>query len=233
MKHNYLTIIPARKNSLRLKNKNIKLFKKKPMIEHTFELAKKVKKLDFVILSSNDNKILKLARKKNILTPFKRPEKFSKQGSKISDVILHALRWYKKKYKFYPDNIVLLQPTSPLREANEIKKAINYYEKINCNSMVSAADPFQNPRDLYYFNNSNKLINPIIKKNTLNRKQGKIYFIDGGFFICKVKFFLNNKKLVNNQTKLFIIKKEHAFDIDDKFDHNLAESYSYFNQNTK
>ena len=102
MRHNYLTIIPARRNSLRLKNKNFKFFKKKPLIQHTFDFVNKVKKLDYVILSSNDNKILKLAKKRNIHTPFKRPAKLSKKNSKITDVILHTLIWYRKKYKIYP-----------------------------------------------------------------------------------------------------------------------------------
>ena len=68
--HNYLTIIPARKNSLRFKNKNVKLFNKKPLIEYTFDLVKKVKKLDFTVLTSNDQKAIKLAKKKKILVPF-------------------------------------------------------------------------------------------------------------------------------------------------------------------
>ena len=69
--HNYFTIIPARKNSLRLKNKNVQLFNKKPLIEYTFNLVKKIKKLDFTILSSNDKKVIKLAKKNKILAPFK------------------------------------------------------------------------------------------------------------------------------------------------------------------
>ena len=69
--HNYFTIIPARKNSLRFKNKNVQLFNKRPLIEHTFNLVKKIKKLDFAILSSNDKKVIKLAKKNKILAPFK------------------------------------------------------------------------------------------------------------------------------------------------------------------
>ena len=61
--HKYLTIIPARKNSKRLKNKNLKLFFNKPLINFTFNLAKN-KKFDYILLSSNDDKIIKLQKKK-------------------------------------------------------------------------------------------------------------------------------------------------------------------------
>jgi len=229
--HNYLAIIPARKNSFRLKDKNIKIFRKKPMIEYTFDLIKKIKKIDFPILSSNDNKIIKLAKRKNILVPFKRPENLSKKDSEVKDVILHALKWYKKLHVSYPNNIILLQPTSPLRNTKEIKKAIAKYEKINCNSLVSACEPFQDPNDLYFSDYKNKIIKPLIKAKKINNKKKNILFIDGSIYICKTKYFLKKKKFFDKKTKLFLVKKKHAFDINNKFDFALAEAYSNFNNN--
>jgi len=223
MKKKYLIIIPARKNSSRLKGKNFLLFNKRPMIDYTFRIVKKINISATTILSTNDNKIIKLAKKNNIYVPFKRPAKLSGKNVKINSVILHALKWYNEKFKLYPENFILLQPTSPLRNANEIKKAIKYYEKIRCSSLVTACEPFQNPKDIVYFNKRN-LVN-VIKKNK------DFYFVDGSLYICNVRHFLKNKKLIDQKTKLFPIKKEHGFDIDNKFDLNLAESYSRFVNN--
>ena len=223
MKKKYLIIIPARKNSSRLKGKNFLLFNKKPMIDYTFRVAKKINISATTILSTNDSKIIKLAKKNNIYVPFKRPENLSGKNIKISSVILHALKWYNEKFKSYPKNFILLQPTSPLRDVSEIKKAIKYYEKISCHSLVTACEPFQNPKDIFYFNKSN-LVSAIKKKKNF-------YFIDGSLYICNVQHFLKNKKLIDKKTKIFLIKKEHGFDIDNKFDLNLAESYSRFVNN--
>ena len=230
--HNYFTIIPARKNSLRLKNKNIQLFNKKPLIEHTFNLVKKIKKLDLVVLSTNDKKVVKIANKKKILVPFKRPEKLSKKNSELDDVIFHALSWYKEQNNSYPKNIVLLQPTSPLRNAQVIKKLILDYEKKNCDSMISVCDPFQNPADLYYFDSAKKIKKSIINKKHSNKKQ-KVFFIDGSVYVCKTKKFLKNKKIVDEKTKMFLIKKDYAFDIDNKFDFDIAEAYSLRKKNKR
>ena len=127
--YKYLTIIPARKNSKRLKNKNLKLFFNKPLINFTFDLAKKIKKFDYILLSSNDDKIIKIAKKNKINVPFKRPENLSKDKTDLNKVVIHAVNWYKAKFKQNPENIVLLQPTSPLRDHVEFSKIISLFEK--------------------------------------------------------------------------------------------------------
>ena len=135
--HNYLTIIPARKNSTRVKDKNLKFFYNKPLIEYTFDLVKKIKKLDLVLVSTDDKRIIKLTNKKKFLTPLVRPKKLARKNTLMNSVVRHALRWYKEKYKNEPKNIIVLQPTSPLRNYKEIKKAINLYEKKNYKSLIS------------------------------------------------------------------------------------------------
>ena len=148
--HKYLTIIPARKNSKRLKNKNLKFFFNKPLIKFTFDLAKKVKKFDYILLSSNDDKIIKIAKKNRIHAPFKRPENLSKDKSDLNKVVIHVLDWYMKKFKQNPENIVLLQPTSPLRDHVEFNRIISLYEKKKYQSLLTASEPFQDPNDLFF-----------------------------------------------------------------------------------
>ena len=127
--HKYLTIIPARKNSKRLKNKNLINFFNKPLISFTFNFVNKIKKFDYILLSTDDQKILKIAKKYKINAPFKRPKSLSGDKVNLNRVIIHSINWYKKKYKSLPENIVLLQPTSPLRDAIEFKRIISLYEK--------------------------------------------------------------------------------------------------------
>ena len=106
-----LGIVVARSNSKRLKNKNTLKYKKKMLIENAFESAKKSKFIDDIILSSESEKIIKLAKKIGYNVPFKRPNNLSKDNIGAAKVVLHALKKIKDNY----DYVILLQPTSPLR----------------------------------------------------------------------------------------------------------------------
>ena len=92
-----LSLIVARAGSKGLKNKNIKLFRGKPLIQWTMEAAKKSKYIDYNLISTDSKKIIALSRKMKIESPFKRPRHLSGDNSSMASVILHALRWVKKK----------------------------------------------------------------------------------------------------------------------------------------
>ena len=76
---NFLALIPARKGSKRIKGKNLTKIGKKPLIQYTFENSVKSKRIDKILLSSNDHKILNLGKKFKLDYVLKRPEKKSKQ----------------------------------------------------------------------------------------------------------------------------------------------------------
>ena len=220
--HRYLTIIPARKNSKRLKNKNLKFFFNKPLINFTFNIAKKIKKFDYILLSSNDDKIIRIAKKNKIHEPFKRPENLSRDKTDLNKVVIHALHWYKTKFKQNPENIVILQPTSPLRDYVEFNKIISLYEKKKFQSLLTVSEPFQDPNDLFYFK---KKIKKAIKKDIKN-----VFFLDGGLYMCKFSFFKKYGIITNEKSKIYQIKKSNSFDINDNFEFELAEAYYLYNR---
>jgi CMP-N-acetylneuraminic acid synthetase len=215
--HNYLTIIPARKNSKRLKNKNLTNFYNKPLINFTFDLAKKIKKLDYVLLSSDDEKIIKIAKKKKINAPFKRPSYLSGNKVDLNNVVTHAVEWYEKMFKSSPKNIVLLQPTSPLRNYKEINKIIEIFEKKKYESLLSISHPFQDPKDLFY--SKGKMI------SALKHDSKNIFFVDGSIYLCKTRFFKKNKTITNKYSKFYRIEQKNSFDINNKFELDLALAY--------
>ena len=116
---NGLIIVPARKGSKRLKNKNKLLFLKRPLIEHTFQFAHKIKLTSNILLSTDDSEIYKIGIKNKILTPWLRPRKISKDRSKSISFVLHAINWFEKEFSKL-DYIILLQPTSPFRKIKTI-----------------------------------------------------------------------------------------------------------------
>ena len=91
-----LAIIPARKNSKRIKNKNKILLKNKKLIEHTFIVAKKSKLFTKILLTTDDEELIKLSKKYNILAPWVRPKKISDDFSPSHKAVIHAYDWYEK-----------------------------------------------------------------------------------------------------------------------------------------
>ncbi len=122
-----LILILARKGSRRLKNKNIKVLNKKPLIYWTIKFAKKLnfnKKEIFVY--SDSTKIINIANLNNVLSPKIRPKYLSQSRTTSYKSAKHAIQWYEKNI-CKPDYIILLQPTSPFRSVATFKKMYNFF----------------------------------------------------------------------------------------------------------
>jgi len=187
-----ICIIVARKNSKRLKNKNKKLFGQKTLIERTIETAIKIKNLDDILLSTDDEDIIKIAESYDILCPWKRPKHLSNDNAKTEDVIIHAVKWYENNIKKIK-NIIILQPTSPFRSLKLINNAINNYLFQKSKYPVIGISPEK-------FLKSNKNLYYIKKKYLTNFKQAsskRKFFINGSLYIISKKLLFKNKKIVN------------------------------------
>ena len=135
-----LLFIPARGGSKGIKNKNLVRIKNKPLIKFTIVIAKKLKGYD-IFISSDSKKIINYCKSLGVKVEYIRPRKISKSTSSIFETILDAIRWLEKKGLFY-ENILVLQPTNPLRSLKEIKKIINIYKKKKLVSLASITKIF-------------------------------------------------------------------------------------------
>lgn len=233
MKHKYFGIIPARGGSKGIRNKNIQLIGNKPMIQYTFEASKNTSKLDLIILSSDDEKIINLARRFDIKVPFVRPTTLARDNTPTAKVITHALEWYKREYQDIPENLILLQPTSPFRTGEDIDNAIKKYENSQKDSLTSVCPVSQHPSECLTISDSDELEFINISHNlNLTRRQlyKKCYFIDGAIYICKTSKFLENKTMFNSSSEIFILPKSHSIDVDDWFDLLIARAIKYYSE---
>ena len=137
-KNKILGLILARGNSKGIKEKNIVKLCGKPLIAWTIKSALKSKMLTDIVLSTDSVKIAKIGKKFGAQVPFLRPSKFSKDNTPSIDAIEHAIKWLRKKGKNY-EFVVLLEPTSPLRDHNDIDLAINKIIKLKAQSLVSVS----------------------------------------------------------------------------------------------
>jgi CMP-N,N'-diacetyllegionaminic acid synthase len=223
-----LAIIPARKGSKGIENKNMQIIGGKPMIQFTMEAALNAKNLDQILVSSDDQNIIELAKKKNIKAPFVRPEKLSLDETKVCDVIIHALDWYKRDCNFFPENIILLQPTSPFRTSTDIDKAIDKFHKSSKKTLVSATEFFQHPGDALVKSKDGKYNRLNLNSNHDNSRGRQFYpetlYIDGGIYISETLQFLMTNQLIGDDPEIFITEQSHAIDIDTFFDLKVARA---------
>ncbi len=189
----FLAIIPARKNSKNIQNKNIKKFNNKPLIYWTIKAAKKSNCFDKIFVSTDSELIQSFSQKQKVECPILRPKKLSGDSSNVHDAIKHVLKYYKKK-NYIPDAIVILQPTSPLREATDIRKSCNLYKKIKPDSLVSVVRVPHNfyPQNLY-FKKNNLLKQKNKNKKIYLRQNFKSLYARNGASI----YITNSKKIKN------------------------------------
>ena len=134
---NIICLILARKNSKRIINKNLINFKGKPLIYWSLKQSLRLKNIDKVIISSDSNEIIDFVKKvSNKFVINKRPKYLSKDKTTSEATIKYLIKKYKIKENTY---ILLLQPTSPLRKIDDVKKIINFTRKYKTNSIHSVS----------------------------------------------------------------------------------------------
>jgi|TARA_B110000914_G_scaffold217075_1_gene222801 pseudaminic acid cytidylyltransferase len=219
-----ILIIPARKGSKRIKNKNIKKFNGKPIIAYSILAAKKSKLFNKIHISTNCKKIKKISEQQGIKFDFYRPEELSKNNIPIFDVLKHVTKIFFNK-KMYFDEIWCLLPCSPLIKSfdliNIAKKITNKKIKKPILSVASYPAPI---KWAFEMKNNSKL-NPL-KKNahlTASHDMQKNYFDTGNFCIFDHSHILkNNSRSINNKFYGHQIPNYKAVDIDEVDDWDIA-----------
>ena len=219
-KKKYLSIIPARGQSKRVKNKNILPLNGKPLIAYTINSALKSKYLDRVFVSSDNTAILEMSKRFGAET-LKRPRNLAKDTSTTFDVIKHAI----KNIKGF-EYVVVLQPTSPLRDEKHINKAINFLKKKKADAVISVCKEDHSP----LWSNvlpKDKSLKGFLKEEIINKRSQDLknyYRLNGAIYICKIQKLLEKKSFfLKSNIYAFEMSREKSIDIDTKLDFLLAE----------
>lgn len=134
-----LGIITARGGSKGVPGKNLKLLAGKPLLAYTIEAARACPALDRVILSTEDAAIAELGRSLGCQVPFIRPAELSRDDTPHLPVIQHASAWMQNQGNYQPDAVMVLQPTSPQRTADDISNALALLESSGADSVLSVS----------------------------------------------------------------------------------------------
>ena len=215
-KKKILAIIPARSGSKGLKNKNIKIIKKKPLIFWTILRAKQSKFIDNIVVSSDYQNIKNIYKEDKKISFVRRPKKYSTDKSSAFDVIKHLLDLEKKQNKIY-EYIVYLEPTSPLRYKKDIDNCIKkLIDNQKYDSLVTLGEVQEHP-EICKKIIQRRVLPFIIKKSiTAVRRQDfkKAYFPYGVCYLSRVTSILKKKTFYTNKTTFFNIKRLQNIEID-------------------
>lgn len=216
-----LGLIPARGGSKGVPRKNIRMLAGKPLIAWTIEAALASDALDRVVVSSEDREILDTARKWGADTPFVRPAELAQDATPGAAPVLHALETLPERYDF----VVLLQPTSPLRDSADIDAAIRLCRETGAPACVGVVEPDKSPYWMFTRDNGGRL-SPLIPREKLPARRQDLpvtYSVNGAVYVASVPWFLREKAFFSPETVGYVMPRERSLDIDDELDFAVAE----------
>ncbi len=219
----FLAIIPARGGSKRLPKKNILDLNGKPLIAWTIEASLNCDYINETLVSSDNDEILNISKKygANIL---KRPEYLASDTASSFDAIKHAIESCNETF----DYIVLLQPTSPLRNSKHITEAIDLLEEKNADAIISVCKMEHSPLWSNTIPSDSNMEN--FMGNEVKEKRSQdletYYRLNGAIYICKKEKLLDeNSFFIKNNIYAYKMSIEKSVDIDTKIDFKLANFY--------
>lgn len=211
-------LIAARSGSIRVKNKNIRPFAGSSLLEVKIEQLKRIKNLDGIVVNSNDEKILTIARRMGVEVVERDPY-YASNAVSMSEV-----------YKNMAENIdcdviAYINCTNPLVEDESIEKAIDMFKYNN-----GAFDSINSAHLIkeFLFEN-NKPINYDLKNQPRSQDLPDIMALNFAFSILSKKTMIDCMNVVGNKPYLYVISQTEATDIDNQIDFDFAEFV--FNKN--
>lgn len=215
-----LAIISARGGSKGVPRKNIRDFAGKPLLAWTIEAARKSKYIDRLVLSSDNQEIIEVAEKIGCEIPFVRPANLALDQTPGIDPVIHALG----EITGY-DIVVLLQPTSPFRTAEDIDGCIENIVSYSFPSCVSVSEVDQSPHWMYTVDENRKLHSLIPQESIVTRRQDlpTVYKLNGAVYVAEIEWLKVSKSFLTENTGSYIMPKSRSYDIDTEEDFVIGE----------
>ena len=226
---NILGLIPARGGSKSIPRKNIVPLVGRPLLAYTCDASLESRKLDRIIISTDDDEIATVARDLGIEVPFIRPQELAQDRTPSLDVAKHALQWLLNEDKWQTDILVLLQPTSPLRKAHHIDEAVEKLLESGADTIVSVIEvPHRfSPYNLMRLD-SGKLSNfwcEELSFDPYHRQSIPVLYTRNGpaILACKSNVLSDYSSFYGPHIIPYNMTVEESVDIDDRFDLQVAE----------
>ena len=223
--NNILYLIPARGGSKGIPGKNIKPLAGRPLIAYSIEVARQIaaNKAD-ICISTNDQQIAAVAASEGVEVPFIRPEWLATDTCGTYEVLIHALDFYQERGTKY-DTLVLLQPTSPLRTADDVRGALALYTP-DIDMVVSVKEAATNPYYNAYETDANGFLHISKGDGRYTRRQDapKVWEYNGAVYVINVASLRQMRLGEFRRRRCYVMPATRSIDLDTPLDWIIAET---------
>ena len=221
-----LAIIPARGGSVRLPGKNTRMLGGKPLIEWSIDLARKVSSIDKIFVSTDCNDIADVCRQTRLDVPVLRPKNLAGDKSSTIDAVKHAIEYLKERGEIY-DFALILQPTSPLRSADNVRQAIDIVSSKDADAVISVCKCEHSPLWTNTLPDNYSMTNFLeTKLKNLPSQELPIYYrLNGAIFLVNInRLYEEETFLLSRNSYAIEMDAMASIDIDNEIDFLLAET---------
>jgi CMP-N-acetylneuraminic acid synthetase len=221
-----LGLIPARGGSKGVPRKNIRLLCGKPLLQYSVEAGLSARRLSDVVMSTDDEEIAEVGRACGAEVPFLRPAELARDDTPTLPVVQHAVRWLEERDRRY-DAVCLLQPTNPLRRAEDIDASVELLENSRADSVISVLRvPAEfNPHWVYFRDESGLLYLSTGEKAPISRRQDlpAAFHRDGSVYVTRRDVLMEGDSLYGPSIAGYLMDPKRSVNIDDESDWIRAE----------
>ena len=214
-----LALIPARGGSKGIPRKNIRPFCGKPLLQWSIDVALAAPSVDQVVVSTDDPEIAEIACACGAEVPFLRPHELASDTAPGVAPALHALRQLP-----LVSDLLLMQPTSPLRRVEDVEGIIALSRQIGSDAIVSVTPCSKHPAWMYELS-SEQVIQPLLGIPDASRRQQlpSAYVLNGALYLASRYLLEHDRSFLTTKTVGYVMPPERSVDIDTLLDWQWGE----------
>ena len=220
-------LVPARGGSKQIPRKNARLLGGRPLLSYTADAALRARRLERVILSTEDDEIADIGRRCGLDVPFRRPPELALDETPMLAVVQHALAWLEEKGDVF-DAVCLLQPTSPLRSSADIDACVALCEQSGADAVVTvlSVPPQYNPHWVYFRSASGTLGLATGEDTPISRRQDlpPAFHREGSVYVTRWGVIRDQRSLYGRHLVGYPIEDTRSINLDTPEDWSRAES---------
>ncbi|MDD6621849.1 MAG: acylneuraminate cytidylyltransferase family protein [Bacteroidales bacterium] len=218
-----LYVIPARGGSKGIPHKNIKPLAGKPLIGYSIDVARQLADDADICLTTDDPEIARTAESMGLNVPFLRPASLATDTCGTYEVLIHALDFYRYRGIDY-DTLVLLQPTSPMRTADDVRAALELYSP-DIDMVVTVKEAASNPYYNCYETDSDGFLHISKGDGGYTRRQDapKVWEYNGAVYVINVESLRQMPLSAFTRRRMSVMPAERSVDLDTPIDWLIAE----------
>jgi CMP-N,N'-diacetyllegionaminic acid synthase len=220
-----LGIVPARAGSKRLPRKNVRILMGKPLVAHSIEAIRSARRVNRIVVSSDDQEVLEIASGFDPGFPLRRPAELATDTALAIDFVRHALKTLEDAGEGPFDAVVIVQPSSPLTQAGDIDRTIELLESTAADSAVSVMelDHAIHPAKLKRMEGDRLLPYLVDEKGQMAAHQLPRLFVRNCSVYAVRRSTIERGEIIGTDSRGYVMPRQRSIDINDELDWEFVQ----------